>query len=100
MILRSGLIATGPKTERLEREFADYLGREHAVGTNSCTAALHLSLLALGIGEGDEVITTPITFVATANSIIYAGAKPVFVDVEPDSKPAEAPVNDNWEDAE
>ncbi|MCL0104460.1 DegT/DnrJ/EryC1/StrS aminotransferase family protein [Dehalococcoidia bacterium] len=83
--LRSGLIATGPKTERFEREFAAYLGRKHAIGTNSCTAALHLGLLALGVGPGDEVVTTPMTFVATANSIIYAGARPVFVDVEPDT---------------
>ncbi len=83
--LRSGLIGTGAKTERMEQEFAAYLGRRHAVGTNSCTAALHLSLLALDIGVGDEVITTPMTFVGTVNSIIYAGAKPVFVDVEPDT---------------
>ena len=83
--LRSGLIATGHKTEQLEREFAAYLGRKHAVGTNSCTAALHLGLLALGIGAGDEVVTTPMTFVATVNSIVYVGAKPVFVDVEPDT---------------
>jgi len=83
--LRSGLIATGPKTEQLEREFAAYLGRKHAIGTNSCTAALHLGLLALGIGGGDEVVTTPMTFVATVNSIIYVGAKPVFADVEPDT---------------
>ena len=83
--LRSGLIGTGPKTERLEREFAAYLGRKHAVGTNSCTAALHLSLLALGVGAGDEVLTTPMTFVATVNSIVYVGARPVFVDVEPDT---------------
>lgn len=83
--LRSGLIGTGPKTEQLEREFAAYLGRKHAVGTNSCTAALHLGLLALGVGDGDEVVTTPMTFVATANSIVYVGAKPVFVDVESDT---------------
>jgi len=83
--LRSGLIATGPKTERLEREFAAYLGRKRAIGTNSCTAALHLGLLALGIGVGDEVVTTPMTFVSTVNSIVYVGAKPVFVDVEPDT---------------
>lgn len=83
--LRSGLIATGPKTERFEGQFAAYLGRRHAVGTDSCTAALHLGLLALGIGPGDEVLTTPLTFVATANSIIYTGARPVFVDVEPDT---------------
>jgi len=83
--LRSGLIGTGAKTELLEQEFAAYLGRKHAVGTNSCTAALHLSLLALGINAGDEVITTPMTFVSTVNSIVYVGAKPVFVDIEPDT---------------
>ena len=81
--LRSGLIGTGPKTERLELEFAAYLGRKYAVGTNSCTAGLHLGLLALGIGAGDEVITTPMTFVSTVSSIVYTGATPVFVDVEP-----------------
>ena len=83
--LRSALIGTGGKTEQLEQEFAAYLGRKYAVGTNSCTAALHLSLLALGVGVGDEVITTPMTFVATANTIVYTGATPVFVDVEPDT---------------
>ncbi len=83
--LRSTLIGTGVKTEQLEREFAAYQGTRHAVGTNSCTAALHLSLHALGIGPGDEVITTPITFVSTASSIVYTGAKPVFADVEPDT---------------
>ena len=81
--LRSGLIGTGAKTERFEREFAAYQGRKHAVGTNSCTAGLHLSLLALGIGAGHEVITTPMTFVSTVSSIVYTGATPVFVDVEP-----------------
>jgi len=83
--LRSGLIATGPKTEQFEREFASYIGRKHAIGTDSCTNALHLGLLALGIRKGDEVITTPMTFVATANAIIYSGASPVFVDIEPDT---------------
>ena len=83
--LRSGLIGTGVKTEQLEREFAAYQGTRHAIGTNSCTAALHLSLHALGIGPGDEVITTPMTFVSTASSIVYTGATPVFVDVEPDT---------------
>ncbi|MSQ11622.1 MAG: DegT/DnrJ/EryC1/StrS family aminotransferase [Dehalococcoidia bacterium] len=83
--LRSGLIGTGPRTERFEKAFAAYLGRKHAIGTDSCTSALHLALRTFGVGPGDEVITTPMTFVATANSIIYAGAKPVFVDVEPDT---------------
>jgi len=83
--LRSGLIGTGQKTEQSEKEFAAYLGRKHGVGTNSCTAALHLGLLALGIGAGDEVITTPMTFVSTVSSIIYTGATPVFADVDPDT---------------
>jgi dTDP-4-amino-4,6-dideoxygalactose transaminase len=83
--LRSALIGTGVKTEQLEREFAAYQGTRHAIGTNSCTAALHLSLHALGVGPGDEVITTPMTFVSTASSIVYTGATPVFVDVEPDT---------------
>ncbi|UCB42001.1 MAG: DegT/DnrJ/EryC1/StrS family aminotransferase [Dehalococcoidales bacterium] len=83
--LRSGLIGTGVKTEHLEREFAAYQGTRHGIGTNSCTAALHLSLHALGIGPGDEVITTAMTFVSTASSIVYTGAKPVFADVEPDT---------------
>ena len=83
--LRSTLIGTGVKTEQLEREFAVYQGTRHGVGTNSCTAALHLSLHALGIGPGDEVITTPMTFVSTVSSIVYTGATPVFVDVDPDT---------------
>ena len=81
--LRSGLIGTGTKTEQLESEFAAYQGRKCGVGTNSCTAAMHLSLNALGIGPGDEVITTPMTFVSTVSAIIYTGATPVFADVEP-----------------
>lgn len=83
--LRSGLIGTGSKTERFEAEFAAYQGRKHGVGTNSCTAALHLGLSALGIAAGDEVITTPMTFVSTVSSIVYTGATPVFVDVDPDT---------------
>lgn len=83
--LRSGWITTGPKTERFEREFADYISCAHAIGVTSCTAGLHLALVALGIGEGDEVITSPITFVATANVIVHQRARPVFADVEPDT---------------
>lgn len=81
--LRSGWIGTGPKTRRFEADFAHYLGVRHAVGTNSGTAALHLALLGLGIGPGDEVITTPLTFAATANVIEHCGARPVFADVSP-----------------
>jgi dTDP-4-amino-4,6-dideoxygalactose transaminase len=75
-------LTTGAYVSEFEEKFAEYLDVQCAVGLNSCTAALHLSLLALGIGEGDEVITTPMTFIATANAIIHAGAKPVYVDVQ------------------
>lgn len=83
--LRSGWLTTGPKTKAFEREFADYVGAPYAVGVNSCTAALHIALIAAGVQPGDEVITSPITFASTANVIVHAGAKPVFVDVEPDT---------------
>jgi dTDP-4-amino-4,6-dideoxygalactose transaminase len=79
------ILTTGEKVTQFERMFADYLGRRHALGVTSCTGALHMSLLALEIGPGDEVITTPMTFIATATAIMEAGAKPVFVDVEPDT---------------
>ncbi len=78
-------LTSGEYVAELEHKFAEYLGTEYCVGLNSCTAALHLSLLALGVGDGDEVITTPMTFIATATAIIHTGAKPVFADVEPDS---------------
>jgi dTDP-4-amino-4,6-dideoxygalactose transaminase len=80
--LKSGWITTGPRTKRFEEEFKNYIGCRHAIGVNSCTAGLHLSLAALNISEGDEVITTPITFPATANVIIHQRGTPVFVDVE------------------
>lgn len=80
--LRSGWIGTGPRVAQFEREFGEYKRAQHAVAVNSCTAALHLSLLASGIGPGDEVITTPLTFCATVNAIIHTGAKPVLVDVD------------------
>ena len=79
--LRSGWIGTGPRVARFEEMMAEYVGASHAVAVSSCTAALHLSLLTLGIGAGDEVITTPMTFAATANAIIHTGAQPVFADV-------------------
>ena len=84
-VLNGPILTTGETVSRFERRFADYLGRRHALGVNSCTGAIHLSLLAMGVGQGDEVITTPMTFVATATAILEAGAKPVFVDVEPDT---------------
>ncbi len=76
--LRSGWLTTGPKTAELEQRFADYVGAEHAVAVASGTAAMYLSLLALGVGPGDEVITSPITWPATVNVIVHAGATPVF----------------------
>ena len=80
--LRSNWITKGPKTIEFEKQFAAYVGAKHAIAMNSCTAALHVALVAAGIGEGDEVITTPFTFAASANIIIHAGATPVFVDVD------------------
>jgi dTDP-4-amino-4,6-dideoxygalactose transaminase len=79
--IRSGWLTTGPRAEELERRFAEYVGATHALAVSSGTAAMHLALLALGIGSGDEVITTPITWPATANVIVHAGAAPVFADV-------------------
>lgn len=84
-VLRGPILTTGEWVARFERRFADLLGARHTVAVTSCTGALHISLLALGVGAGDEVITTPMTFIATANSIIEAGATPVFVDVEPET---------------
>lgn len=81
-VLRSGWLTRGPRTACFEERFADHVGAKHAVALNSCTAALHLSLLTAGIGPGDEVITTPYTFAATANAIIHTGATPVFADID------------------
>ncbi len=83
--LESGWLSTGPRVRRFEQAFAQYVGAQHAIALNSCTAGLHLSLLAAGVGPGDEVITTPLTFCATANVIVHTGATPVFVDVNPDT---------------
>lgn len=83
--LRSGWLTTGPKTKKLEGMFQDYLGCRNAICVNSCTAALHLSLVALDIKKGDEVITSPITWPATANVIVHTGATPVFADVDPET---------------
>lgn len=81
--LKSGWLGTGPKVAQFERDLAAYLGAPHAAAVNSCTAALHLSILALALEPGDEVITTPMTFCATVNAIIHAGANPVLADVDP-----------------
>jgi dTDP-4-amino-4,6-dideoxygalactose transaminase len=80
--MSSGSLAQGPRVREFEERFAAFVGTEHAVATSSGTTALHLALLGYGVGPGDEVITVPFTFIASANSILYTGARPVFVDVE------------------
>ena len=80
--LRSGWITTGPKVERFTAAFIDYVGGRYAVPVSSATAGLHIALLALGVGPGDEVITTPLTFVATLNTIVHCGAAPVLADID------------------
>lgn len=82
-VLESGWLSTGPRVRQFEREFAAYVGAPCAIAVNSGTAALHLSLLAAAVGPGDEVITTPLTFCATANAIVHTGATPVFADIDP-----------------
>jgi dTDP-4-amino-4,6-dideoxygalactose transaminase len=82
--LQSGWLTTGPKTHRFEQEFGNYVGAPESLGLSSCTAGLHLALACLGVGPGDEVITTPLTFAASANVIEHVGATPVLADVEPD----------------
>jgi UDP-4-amino-4-deoxy-L-arabinose-oxoglutarate aminotransferase len=84
-VLEGDILTTGAEVAEFEKRFAACLGQRHAFGVTSCTGALHMALLGLGIGEGDEVITTPMSFVATATAILEAGATPVFVDVEPDT---------------
>lgn len=84
-VLRSGKLTQGEVVRQFEEEFATYVGTKHAIAASNGTTALHLSLLAAGIGPGDEVITTAFTFIASANAILYTGAKPVFVDIEEDT---------------
>lgn len=84
-VLNSGMLVQGPKVAALEDIFAEICEVKHAIATSSGTTALHLALLAHGIGEGDEVITTPFTFIASASSILFTGAKPVFVDIDEDT---------------
>jgi perosamine synthetase len=81
--IRSGKLAQGELVQAFEEAFAHYSGTRYAVAVNSGTAALHIALLAAGVKEGDEVITTPFSFIASANAILYCGARPVFVDIEP-----------------
>jgi dTDP-4-amino-4,6-dideoxygalactose transaminase len=81
--MRSGGLTPGPRAAELERRAAEYFGAEHVLAVSSATAAMHLALVALGIGPGDEVVTTPLTWPATANVIVHTGATPVFVDVRP-----------------
>ena len=83
--LHSAWITTGPKTRRFEQDFADYFSAPGALALNSCTAGLHTALATLGLGPGDEVITTPMTFAASVNVIEHVGARPVLADVEPDT---------------
>ncbi len=84
-VLDSGMIGQGARVEAFEEAFAKMCGVRHAVATNNGTSALHVALLAHGIGPGDEVITSPFTFIASANSILFTGARPVFVDIDPDT---------------
>lgn len=84
--LRSGWIGTGPKVARFEELMREYTGASFAIALHSCTAALHLSMVASGLGEGDEVITTPMTFCATVNAILHTGANPVLVDCDRESQ--------------
>lgn len=82
-VLKSGFIAQGPRVAEFEKKFAAYVGTKHAVAVSSGTTALHLAILAAGVSPKDEVITTPFSFAATGNCVLYAGAKPVFVDIDP-----------------
>lgn len=81
-VLESGMLAQGPRTAKFEERFSQLCGVKHAIATSSGTTALHIALLAHGIGPGDEVITTPFTFIASVNSILFTGATPVFVDID------------------
>ena len=80
-VLDSGWLTMGEMTERLEQQFSEYMNVKHAIAVSSCTAALHLANLALDVSEGDEVICPSLSFVASANSILHAGAKPVFAEI-------------------
>ena len=90
-VLENGQFVLGPEVAAFEEEFAAYCRARYAIGVNSGTSALHLALLAAGVGPGDEVITVPFTFVATAAAIVYTGARPVFVDMTPLKKGCDWP---------
>jgi dTDP-4-amino-4,6-dideoxygalactose transaminase len=82
--IRSGWLTSGPRTAQFEKEFGAYVGASHAIAVNSCTAGLHVAFAALGIGKGDEVITTPLTFCSTVHTILQVGARPVLADIGAD----------------
>ena len=84
-VILSGWITQGPEVGKFEQEFAARVGAPHACAVSNCTTALHLALMAAGVGSGDEVITVSHSYIATANSVRYCGAIPVFVDINPDS---------------
>ena len=84
-VLKSDWITQGPKIKEFEEKIASYCGAKYAVAVSSGTAALHIASLSCGIKKGDEVITTPITFVASANCVLYCGGKPIFADIQPDT---------------
>jgi perosamine synthetase len=83
--IRSGWISQGPKVKEFEDMFAEYVGARHAVATTSCTTALHAALAVSGIGPGDEVIVPSLSFIATANAVVHAGARPIFADIDPET---------------
>src|SRR5215472_8919823 len=82
-VLRGGWVSQGPKVAEFERRFAEYVGSAEAIAVSSCTTALHLALAVAGMQPGDEVLCPSLSFIATANAIVHAGAKPVFIDIEP-----------------
>ena len=84
-VLRTPYLSLGPKLTEFEEKFANYIGTKHAIAVSSGTAGLHLSLLSLDIGEEDAVITTPFSFIASANCILFVRATPIFVDIDPDT---------------
>ncbi|MFQ6129051.1 MAG: DegT/DnrJ/EryC1/StrS family aminotransferase [Thermoplasmata archaeon] len=84
-VLRSGILARGPRAKEFESQFAEYIGRKHAVATSSGTSALHISNLVIGISKNSEVIIPPLTFFATASTVLYCGGRPVFADIDPET---------------